>query len=213
METLNKKTTEILMNILKRFSAETILLFCLASVLISYILSSEFQSKLIKKPKWTVTATLEKDPSPPNQIIPQKKKYAELMPTNKVIKLNNKEFVCLAKNIYFESKYESYIGKVAVANVTYNRLKSKRWGNTFCSVVYSDEQFSWTIYKRFRNEKPKGDMWKQSKWVARAFSNGLRVKSLEKANHYHGNYIPTPKWAKGMKKEVEIGRHIFYTGR
>jgi spore germination cell wall hydrolase CwlJ-like protein len=212
METLNKKLSEILMNILKRFSAETILLFCLASVLLSYILSSEFQSEKVKEPKWTVTATLEKDYTPP-KLIPQKKRYAELMSTNKIIKLNNKEFSCLAKNIYFESKYEGYMGKVAVANVTYNRLKSKRWGNTFCSVVYSDEQFSWTIYKRFRNEKPKGEMWKQSKMVAHAFSNGLRVKSLEKANHYHGNYIPTPKWAKNMKKEVEIGRHVFYTGR
>lgn len=45
------------------------------------------------------------------------------------------EIQCLAENIYFEARAESYSGKAAVANVTKNRVADKRWPNTLCGVV------------------------------------------------------------------------------
>jgi spore germination cell wall hydrolase CwlJ-like protein len=42
---------------------------------------------------------------------------------------------CLAENIYFEARAESYSGKAAVANVTKNRVEDERWPDTFCKVV------------------------------------------------------------------------------
>lgn len=45
------------------------------------------------------------------------------------------EIQCLAENIYFEARAESYSGKAAVANVTKNRVKDQRWPDTFCKVV------------------------------------------------------------------------------
>ena len=45
------------------------------------------------------------------------------------------EIQCLAENIYFEARAESYSGKAAVANVTRNRVEDKRWPDTFCGVV------------------------------------------------------------------------------
>ena len=45
------------------------------------------------------------------------------------------EVKCLAKNIYFEARAESYAGKQAVANVTQNRLDSKDHPDSYCGVV------------------------------------------------------------------------------
>ena len=42
---------------------------------------------------------------------------------------------CLAENIYFEARGESFTAKIAVANVTRNRVKDSRWPSTYCAVV------------------------------------------------------------------------------
>jgi spore germination cell wall hydrolase CwlJ-like protein len=48
---------------------------------------------------------------------------------------NTSELICLSKNIYFEARAESVQGKMAVANVTKNRVESKNHPNTYCGVV------------------------------------------------------------------------------
>ena len=48
---------------------------------------------------------------------------------------NTSELFCLAKNIYFEARAESVQGKMAVANVTKNRVESKNHPDTYCGVV------------------------------------------------------------------------------
>jgi len=45
------------------------------------------------------------------------------------------EVQCLAENIYFEARAESFSGKAAVGNVTRNRVLDKRWPSTYCDVV------------------------------------------------------------------------------
>ena len=53
-------------------------------------------------------------------------------------KVNNKlhdAVTCLAENIYFEARAESYSGKAAVGNVTRNRVESNSFPNTYCEVV------------------------------------------------------------------------------
>lgn len=62
-----------------------------------------------------------------------------------------KELECLAKNIYYEAGTEPFEGKVAVAQVTINRTKSKDFPKDICAVVYERNivynkvicQFSW----------------------------------------------------------------------
>lgn len=46
-----------------------------------------------------------------------------------------KELLCLARNIYYEAGYESFEGKVAVAQVTINRSENGRFPSTICEVV------------------------------------------------------------------------------
>ena len=52
-----------------------------------------------------------------------------------VDKQDQSAVLCVAENIYFEARAESYSGKAAVANVTRNRVLDKRWPDTYCAVV------------------------------------------------------------------------------
>ena len=49
---------------------------------------------------------------------------------------NEAELYCMAKNIYFESRAEGYIGKISVAHVVMNRVADDRFPNTVCEVVH-----------------------------------------------------------------------------
>ena len=57
------------------------------------------------------------------------------------------EVRCLATNIYWEARNQSIQGMYAVADVTLNRVKDKRWPSTVCEVVKQRRkgvcQFSW----------------------------------------------------------------------
>lgn len=126
-----------------------------------------------------------------------------------VIKLNKREFDCLATNVFFESRGESLLGKIAVSQTVFNRLKTKKWGNTICDVVYSPAQFSWTLSKQ---KQPEGPEWIASRHAVKMYLNGLRVTRFSKVDHYHASYV-NPYWISDMKPKAVIGKHIFYSSR
>ena len=126
------------------------------------------------------------------------------------VNITQRERECLTKNIFHEAGVEPFEGKIAVAQVTFNRLNSGRWGNDICSVVYAKKQFSWTLSQRKVNEKPKGKLWRDSVAAKDAFLSGLRVKNLEKSKHYHTDYIKKPYWSKEKIVAARVGQHIFY---
>jgi spore germination cell wall hydrolase CwlJ-like protein len=129
------------------------------------------------------------------------------------IKLSNHEYECLVRNIYFESGVESIEGKIAVAQVTFNRLNTGRWGNTVCKVVYAKSQFSWTKNQKKLTEKPSGKLWDQSIYAADKFLAGTRIVTLSNSTHYHADWIDVPRWAIVKDPVDRIGQHIFYTMR
>jgi len=59
----------------------------------------------------------------------------QLLKTEGVANKHYPEVQCLAENIYFEARAESFSGKAAVGNVTRNRVNDSRWPNTYCGVV------------------------------------------------------------------------------
>ena len=133
-----------------------------------------------------------------------------LVKTNERINYTSADAECLAKNIYYEAGVEPIEGKYAVAQVTLNRLKAGNWGNSICNVVYSKSQFSWTLNKKKRWAQPKGDLWVESKAVARTvLDKGVRVPSLAHSTYYHADYVK-PLWAKSVVKIQQVGQHIFY---
>lgn len=126
------------------------------------------------------------------------------------VNITKRERECLTKNIFHEAGVEPFEGKIAVAQVTFNRLNSGRWGNDICSVVYAKKQFSWTLSQKKVNENPKGKLWRDSVAAKDAFLSGLRVKNLEKSKHYHTDYIKKPYWSKEKSVAARVGQHIFY---
>jgi spore germination cell wall hydrolase CwlJ-like protein len=132
-----------------------------------------------------------------------------IIKTETAVSYTQKDLDCLAKNIYYEAGNQDDVGKYAVATVTLNRLKSGRWGNTVCRVVYSPAQFSWTLLKRLRSPDP--EIYARGRAIAQHALNGYRVKGLEKSLLYHADYIRDPNWADQKNKIGKIGAHIFYT--
>jgi spore germination cell wall hydrolase CwlJ-like protein len=130
--------------------------------------------------------------------------------TEERIQVSEKEMGCLARNIFYEAGIEDKAGKVAVAQVTLNRLRTGRWGTDLCSVVYARAQFSWTLDKKKKWAQPKGPLWQDSLQVAGEFvHNGKRIKGLEHSTYYHADYVQ-PYWRKHVVKIQQIGQHIFY---
>jgi hypothetical protein len=124
---------------------------------------------------------------------------------------------CLARAVYFEARSESELGQLAVAKVILNRVKSSRYPNNICGVVYqgSDRrnscQFSFACDGQADNPKY-GKAWRQARSVAkRALAGGGDLKIMATAMYYHADYVK-PKWASAMSRLIKIGNHIFYRG-
>lgn len=124
------------------------------------------------------------------------------------LNLTPKERNCLLRNVYYEAGIEPFSGKIGVAQLTLNRLKEGRWGNSFCAVVHSRSQFSWT--RRKTHETPSGVLWEETKKAVELFEAGLRLTDLKDALYYHADWIADPKWADVDHKIAQIGQHIFY---
>ena len=133
----------------------------------------------------------------------------------------NKQVDCLAKNIYYEAAQEPYEGKLAVAQVTLNRVNSGQFPTDICSVVYQKTtdanlrtvcQFSWTCMVKEMVQIRDRYRWEESVLIAqRALTvPGLHDKIAEThALYYHAIYV-NPGWNK-QKVVAKIGNHIFYT--
>ena len=150
------------------------------------------------------------------------------------IKYTSEDLDCLAKNIYFEAGVESTAGKLAVANVTINRILSKEYPNSVCGVVkegrhyYSAKsetweplrdmcQFSWYCDGRGDNPNP-GRTWESSKDLAKIVlgkhQQDILIDITDGATHYHANWMESfPRWSEEHKKVASIDRHIFYKAR
>jgi spore germination cell wall hydrolase CwlJ-like protein len=124
---------------------------------------------------------------------------------------------CLARAVYFEARSESAMGQLAVAKVVLNRVKDPNYPNTICGVVYQGSnrrnscQFSFACDGLPDDVRQPG-AWAQSKQIARrAIAGTDNLKVMSAATNYHADYV-RPRWAKGMRKLVKIGRHVFYDG-
>ena len=137
---------------------------------------------------------------------------------------------CLARNIYWEARSESFEGMVAVAQVTLNRVAHKSFPDDICDVVYQGPtkaswkdksvyypvkhrcQFSW-----YCDGKPDDiatvnmSIFDQCYEVAKkVLIDNFRLPRVNNAIFYHADYVD-PGWRK--PRLTKIGRHIFYGDR
>ena len=127
-----------------------------------------------------------------------------------------KQLDCLTRNIYYEATTEPFEGKVAVAQVTMNRVESGRFGRDVCSVVYQKNiimekivcQFSWTCTGVSQVKPIYSAHFRESEEVAKkVLLENFRLPSMKEAMYYHADYV-NPRW--GKPQVAKIGRHIFY---
>ena len=146
--------------------------------------------------------------------------------------------ICMALNIYYESRSDNVAGQYAVADVVLNRVQDSRYPNTVCDVIqqgpvkeswktkqYPDLPDEERIYNPIRNmcqfswycdgmsDDPKDETgWAQAQYVAGAIMYSGKYRGItEGATHYHATYV-RPKWRydRGMNHIGRIGSHIFY---
>ena len=127
-----------------------------------------------------------------------------------------RQLECLSKNIYYEAGSEPFEGKVAVAQVTLNRVESGKFPSDVCKVVYQKNvfmervvcQFSWYCEGPAKIPPKHTAAYRESEIVARqVLLEGFRLPSLTKALYFHAKHI-NPKWDR--EKVAVIGGHIFY---
>jgi len=116
--------------------------------------------------------------------------------------------VCLALNVYFEARSESFEGQLAVAEVTLNRMASPYFPDTVCEVVWQDKQFSWT--HDGKSDRPRDERaWRRAVHVASlALEDEHQVVGYEPL-YYHADYV-RPYWRTAYTKVAQVGKHIFY---
>ena len=132
------------------------------------------------------------------------------------IKVREQQLDCLAINIYREAGHDSFEGKVAVAQVTMNRVKDGRFGKDVCGVVYQKNvvmekvvcQFSWACDAVHKNRPINKAAYNESYEVAKkVLLEGFQLSVLKDALYFHATYV-NPRWS--LDKIGQIGQHIFY---
>lgn len=130
--------------------------------------------------------------------------------------MRERQLACLSKNIYYEAGSEPFEGKVAVAQVTLNRVNSGQFPNDVCKTIYQKNifyekvicQFSWTCDRDSGSRPPNNSNYRESEEVAKkVLLEEFRLPGLKEAMYYHADYI-NPGWKR--EKITKIGRHIFY---
>ena len=153
--------------------------------------------------------------------------------------INSEELNCLAENIYHEARGESFDGKIAVANVTMNRLKSHRYPDTVCGVVkqavlskwwkenHNREvpvrdkcQFSWYCDGKSDSIVLTDSQGKLIRTNMQAWEESLQIAALalrfelddvtDGATHYFNPTLADPFWAVHYPQTVTIGQHAFH---
>lgn len=102
------------------------------------------------------------------------------------------QLTCLALAVYYESRGESLRGQRAVASVVMNRVRSPRFPNTPCAVIFQRSQFSFVGGPL----APRGPSWDRALAVASDFidapsgdiphlffTNSSRLKGLRIGAH------------------------------
>lgn len=135
-------------------------------------------------------------------------------------KVDPKQLLCLAENIFYEAGSESHLGQIAVARVVLNRIHYG-FAKTPCAVVHQktvvmrDEgekticQFSWTCQDvpPINRNDPR---YLQSREIAyQVLAYNAYAEQIPRNILFFHNTSVNPGWAYYRVKQ--IGNHIFYS--
>jgi len=152
-----------------------------------------------------------------NWAVTNKLSQTEVTETSQITaEMRERQLGCLAKNIYYEAGSEPFEGKIAVAQVTMNRVNSSQFPGDVCKVIYQKNmfyqkivcQFSWVCDREVSFRPTNRANYNESMIAAqKVLLEDYRLPSLKNALFYHADYI-NPGWKK--EQVAKIGHHIFY---
>ena len=119
--------------------------------------------------------------------------------------VSSSELDCLAKVVLYEAGSEPRAGQLAVAQVVMNRVRSPRFPNTICGVVYQRGQFS--AIRSF--SPPRGARWNRALALAREVTSGEAAPVVGRALYFHATRV-RPAFARTQTRVAQIGGHVFY---
>jgi spore germination cell wall hydrolase CwlJ-like protein len=119
------------------------------------------------------------------------------------IDIEDSELKCMTRAIYVEARGESYSGKLAVAHVILNRIKSG-YGTNVCDILSKPKQFPW-YNKSFKVLEPK--VYDSINELSKSILNGKTKDPTNGSIFFHEKSL-NPNWK--YKKIKIIGNHIFY---
>lgn len=132
--------------------------------------------------------------------------------------LLKREQKCLAEAVYFEARSEPEAGQAAVAQVVLNRVRSGHYPASICGVVYQNRhrfkacQFTFTCEGRSLAILEPASWATAQKIAGDVLAGQVYLPEIGAATHYHANYV-APYWSRRLKRQDQIGRHIFYALR
>lgn len=141
---------------------------------------------------------------------------------------HKEQIECLATNLYFEARGEPRDGQIAVALVTINRVKSSRYPDSVCDVVYQARrdqygtpirhqcQFSWYCdgkREQILDIKSYNTVRAVAEYVYinHYLNPGAMRDTTRGSTHYHADRVE-PFWSRhpNYQEVAQIGQHIFY---
>jgi spore germination cell wall hydrolase CwlJ-like protein len=132
-----------------------------------------------------------------------------------------KEIACLAEAVYFEARSEGLLSQLGVAVVVLNRANLHDYPSNLCDVVHQSKLWKGKpirnkcMFSYWCDGKPERitdhDSYERSLFVSKLALNGVTIKYIQNATHYHAQYVK-PFWSTSprFKRLVQLGSHIFY---
>ncbi len=125
---------------------------------------------------------------------------------------------CLATAIYHEARGEGIKGQFAVAEVVLNRVASRKFPNTICSVVYQGVragvfggcQFSFACDGK-PDDMPNRRAAELAHRIAQLMADGGHRGLTGGATYFHTVAV-SPAWSDRFSNTARIGAHLFYRG-
>lgn len=119
------------------------------------------------------------------------------------------QILCLALNIYHESRGENDRSRWAVGFVTLNRVKSSKFSNSVCGVVWARSQFSWTVRSASSLVPRETAAWSDAQRKGYLlYSEQYTDDPTAGADHFYAARI-RPSWSSRLLNKLRIGAHMF----
>ena len=139
----------------------------------------------------------------------------------KQVNAEEKEVACLAEAVYFEARSEGILSQLGVAVVVLIRANLHDYPSNLCDVVHQSKLWKGNpirnqcMFSYWCDGKPERikdhDAYERSLFVSKLALNGVTIKYIQDATHYHAQYVK-PFWSTSprFKRLVQLGSHIFY---